>query len=154
MWQDELTAVKAQLNYCDDDWASHIQPIWDQSVLDAEEPLCNRMLSASQQSAFEDSRGKRLALIQGPPGTGKTTLIAHMIGQRVFADRVKGNKKGCVFLFAPNNKVCNNLIQEVCTLKLPAISTGATTDGGKPIRARPLGDDWNKSPSNTYHTVK
>ena len=68
-------------NYCDDGWASHIQPIWDQSVLDAEGPLCNRMLSASQQSAFEDSRGKRLALIQGPPGTGKTTLIAHMIGQ-------------------------------------------------------------------------
>ena len=74
-------------------------------------------LNASQREAvLKALRAKDIALVHGPPGTGKTTVLVEIIRQAVA-------EKKSVFVTAPSNTACDNLLERlvengICALRL------------------------------------
>jgi ATP-dependent RNA/DNA helicase IGHMBP2 len=78
----------------------------------------NRALNSSQRIAVQKSlRAKDIALIHGPPGTGKTTVLVEIVRQTLL-------EKKKIFVTAPSNVACDNLLERLVALNIQAIRLG------------------------------
>ncbi len=75
-------------------------------------------LNASQRAAVKMSLTSRdVALVHGPPGTGKTTALIEIIRQAVA-------RKESVFVTAPSNTACDNILERLVEKGMNAIRLG------------------------------
>lgn len=75
-------------------------------------------LNDSQKKAVEMALGARdIALVHGPPGTGKTTALVEIVRQ----ERERGRS---VFVTAPSNTACDNLLERLVAAGVSAIRLG------------------------------
>ena len=75
-------------------------------------------LNASQKEAVKKSlRAKDLFLVHGPPGTGKTTALIEIIRQAI-------RNKETVFVTAPSNTACDNLLERLVDKRVNALRLG------------------------------
>lgn len=75
-------------------------------------------LNASQKEAVRKSLlSKDIFLVHGPPGTGKTTALIEIIRQSVA-------RKESVFVTAPSNTACDNLLERLIDKDLNALRFG------------------------------
>jgi ATP-dependent RNA/DNA helicase IGHMBP2 len=73
--------------------------------LDADPEWFDPFLNASQRQAVKMAlEAKDVALVHGPPGTGKTTALIEMVRQALA-------RKQTVFLTAPSNTACDNILE-------------------------------------------
>lgn len=75
-------------------------------------------LNASQKKAVERSLEARdIALVHGPPGTGKTTALLEIIRQSLA-------RKKSIFVTAPSNTACDNLLERLVACRVNALRMG------------------------------
>ncbi|OGW80787.1 MAG: hypothetical protein A3C47_05330 [Omnitrophica bacterium RIFCSPHIGHO2_02_FULL_51_18] len=75
-------------------------------------------LNASQKEAVRKSMlAKDIFLLHGPPGTGKTTALIEIIRQSVA-------KKEWVFVTAPSNTACDNILEKLVFCGVRAVRLG------------------------------
>lgn len=75
-------------------------------------------LNASQKNAVRSClEAQDVALIHGPPGTGKTTALVELIRQAI-------HRKESVFVSAPSNTACDNLLERLVALGVNALRLG------------------------------
>jgi ATP-dependent RNA/DNA helicase IGHMBP2 len=75
-------------------------------------------LNASQKEAVcRAMEAKDVALVHGPPGTGKTTALVEIIRQAIL------NKED-VFVSAPSNTACDNLLERLVKKGINALRLG------------------------------
>lgn len=60
---------------------------------------------------------RELALVHGPPGTGKTTVLVELIRQAVL-------RKKSVFVTAPSNTACDNVLERLVAAGVNAVRLG------------------------------
>ncbi len=78
----------------------------------------DRGLNASQKEAVRKClSAKDLALVHGPPGTGKTTALIELIRQTVV-------RKESVFVTAPSNTACDNILEMLVKRGVQALRLG------------------------------
>lgn len=75
-------------------------------------------LNTSQKIAVQKSlEAKDVFLVHGPPGTGKTTVLIEIIRQAV-------QNKESVFVTAPSNTACDNILERLVEKKVNALRLG------------------------------
>ncbi len=75
-------------------------------------------LNASQkQAVFSCLSAEDIALVHGPPGTGKTTALIELIRQATL-------RKESVFVTAPSNTACDNLLERLVACGVNALRLG------------------------------
>lgn len=75
-------------------------------------------LNASQKEAVKKSlEADDIALIHGPPGTGKTTALIEIIRQSI-------GQKEHVFVTAPSNTACDNILERLVAYNINALRLG------------------------------
>ncbi len=75
-------------------------------------------LNASQKKAILNSlAAKEVALVHGPPGTGKTTVLIEIIRQVLLDGQ-------SVFVTAPSNTACDNLLERLAQKKVNVLRLG------------------------------
>ena len=83
-----------------------------------EEPWFDTSLNHSQKEAVEKAiRAKDVMLVHGPPGTGKTTALIEIIRQSV-------SRKKSVFVTAPSNTACDNILEMLIKRGMNALRLG------------------------------
>ncbi len=79
---------------------------------------CDECLNASQKEAVRKAlSAKDIILVHGPPGTGKTTALVEIIRQSVL-------RKQSVFVAAPSNTACDNVLERLIEKGLNVIRLG------------------------------
>ena len=75
-------------------------------------------LNASQKEAVACAlSAKDVALVHGPPGTGKTTVLIEIIRQHLL-------KKQSIFVTAPSNTACDNILERLVARGINALRLG------------------------------
>lgn len=75
-------------------------------------------LNASQREAVRKCLDAReLALVHGPPGTGKTTVLVELVRQAAL-------RKKSVFVTAPSNTACDNVLERLVAAGVNAVRLG------------------------------
>lgn len=75
-------------------------------------------LNASQKEAARKAlSAKDIALVHGPPGTGKTTVLIEIIRQSIL-------EKESVFVAAPSNTACDNILERLINKGVRALRLG------------------------------
>jgi superfamily I DNA and/or RNA helicase len=75
-------------------------------------------LNDSQKEAVRKSMmAKDIFLLHGPPGTGKTTALIEIVRQNVA-------KKLSVFVAAPSNTACDNILEKLVSCSVNAVRLG------------------------------
>lgn len=75
-------------------------------------------LNASQKEAVRKCLDAReLALVHGPPGTGKTTVLVELVRQAAL-------RKKSVFVTAPSNTACDNVLERLVAAGVDAVRLG------------------------------
>ena len=93
------------------------KPLFERAKLD-EIPWFDTGLNASQKEAVRKCLAARdIALVHGPPGTGKTTVLIEIIRQSVL-------EKESVFVAAPSNTACDNLLEWLVERGVNALRLG------------------------------
>ena len=78
----------------------------------------DKELNASQkQAVLKALAAKDIALVHGPPGTGKTTALIEMMRQALA-------KKESVFVTAPSNTACDNILELAINKGINALRLG------------------------------
>lgn len=72
---------------------------------------------AQKEAVTKGLMAKDVALIHGPPGTGKTTVLVEIIRQAVRMEK-------SVFVTAPSNVACDNLLERLVAKGLDAVRLG------------------------------
>lgn len=89
-------------------------------------------LNASQKEAVRKSLEARdIFLVHGPPGTGKTTALVEIIRQSI-------RKKLSVFVTAPSNTACDNVLERLVKTGLNVIRLGHPARIALPLREHTL----------------
>jgi len=89
----------------------------------------DRKLNPSQKKAVAKClQAKDIALIHGPPGTGKTTVLIELIRQSI-------RKRQSVFVTAPSNVACDNLLDRLIEAGANAVRLGHPARIGEKLRA-------------------
>lgn len=75
-------------------------------------------LNTAQKEAVRRSlAAKDISLVHGPPGTGKTTVLVEIIRQALL-------RKESVFVTAPSNTACDNLLERLVEKKVNVLRLG------------------------------
>ena len=75
-------------------------------------------LNASQKAAVQKSiEAKDILLVHGPPGTGKTTALIEIVRQSIA-------RKESVFVTAPSNTACDNLLERLVAQGVSVLRLG------------------------------
>ena len=78
----------------------------------------DKTLNTSQKESVKKALEARdIFLVHGPPGTGKTTALVEFIRQSVF-------RKESVFVAAPSNTACDNVLERLVEKGLNALRLG------------------------------
>ncbi len=89
-------------------------------------------LNAAQKKAVEKSlAAKDISLVHGPPGTGKTTVLIEIIRQALA-------RKASIFVTAPSNTACDNLLERLIERKVNALRLGHPARVGEHLREHTL----------------
>jgi len=106
------------------------EPAFD---LDAGLTFHNPGLNASQKHAVRTALANpQIALIHGPPGTGKTTVLVEIVRHAV-------EKKASVYVCAPSNTACDNLLAKIAAAGMEALRTGHPARIAEDLRRHTLG---------------
>jgi len=89
-------------------------------------------LNDSQKKAvWKALQAKDIALVHGPPGTGKTTVLIEIIRQAL-------TRKESVFVTAPSNTACDNILERVVEKGINALRLGHPARIAKHLREHTL----------------
>ena len=72
---------------------------------------------SQKQAVLKALAAKDIALVHGPPGTGKTTALLEMVRQAL-------SRKESVFVTAPSNTACDNVLERAVEKGLNAVRLG------------------------------
>ncbi len=89
-------------------------------------------LNASQKEAVRRaSAAPDIALVHGPPGTGKTRVLVEIVRQAI-------RKKQSVFVAAPSNTACDNVLERLLAARVHALRLGHPARISEELRTHTL----------------